>query len=274
MYSGAASPPTMTMVAAGGNRSSSTPGRLGIGHPGWFGMERRLDHLVIGPACLHQQPAAARPTAHDAVGEHHQCERLLGSPVAGSEQFLVDVENATRPASSTRWSDRLGPEEHPARASPSSSSGDPEPVAAVTATTGSRINASSSSAARETPGRTTASAVDAHSRQIGGRRRSQRWQTRARVSSRWTAAPQFSHSAMAPHDRQASSRARPVRFRTQTTRRSDRAVSRATSTNVDENIPDRPMSSDRRSITVSGAHPARSTVAGGSDGLGEGPRLE
>ena len=117
MYAGAASPPTIAMVAAGGNRSSRRRAASALGHQGRFGMQRRLDHLVVGPAGLHQEPAAARPTAHDAVGEHHQRERLLGRPVAGREQFLVDVEEGDQTGVVDPVQDRLGPEEHPARPS-------------------------------------------------------------------------------------------------------------------------------------------------------------
>jgi hypothetical protein len=90
----------------------------------------------------------------------------------------------------------------------------------VTATTGRFAAASSSSRSRVTPGFTVAIALDPQAWHTEGRTVPHRRHTNAPASSCATAASQATQRWIARHERQASSRARPVVFSTHTTRRS------------------------------------------------------
>ncbi len=129
----------------------------------------------------------------------------------------------------------------------------------MTSATGSPTSASSSSRTCATPAFTFRKRRPPQVRHTGGRSVPHRRQ-RSCSSGCSTEAPHTSQRARPPHAPQASSRARPVRLRTQRTRWSDRS----TFTSDGENRPAERGSSSRRSTTSTTGHPARSTVRVGS----------
>ena len=56
------------------------------------GVQHGVEHLVAGQAGLHQQPPAAGAAAGQPGGPGQQRQGLLGGPVAGRQQLLVEVE--------------------------------------------------------------------------------------------------------------------------------------------------------------------------------------
>ena len=135
--------------------------------------------------------------------------------------------------------------------------------------TGSRTSASSSSRARVTPTRSVAIAVEPHSDRPPGRTAPHLAADQVGRSSWWTAAPHRSHSAKVPQLRQARSRARPVRFRTHTTRPPSappRRRRRAGSSRDPYGRCPRPCGRSRRRRPAAAAHARRQPFArsGGS----------
>ena len=182
--------------AGRGQAELAAPGQRRAGEPAGIGVEDGVEHLVVGQPGLHQQPPAAGAAAEQAGGAGQQGQRLLGGPVAGREQLVVEVEEGHHVGPRHPVQHGLGADvDRGGRASGVLA------VAPVTSTTGRPAAASSSSRSR-------ADARPQHdqratSRTPGTRRgRSvpQRRQ-RSRPSSVWaTAASQRSQRSSARHD--------------------------------------------------------------------------
>ena len=131
--------------------------------------------------------------------------------------------------------------------------------------------AASSSTRRDTPGRSSLRRVAPHSAHTHGRRASQTLHTNPSPSSP-TAAPHTWQRASAWQLAQASSRARPLRFSTQRTRRPSSTWTRSRSTSSGEISPS-PGGSSRRSATSTTGQPARSSARpGGVQPVPDRPR--
>ena len=79
-------------------------------------VERRPDDLVVRRPGLQQQPAAAvRGPPTQAGRPDQQRQGLLGGPVAGGEQLLVEVEERHDVGVSDPVQHGLGADEQPAR---------------------------------------------------------------------------------------------------------------------------------------------------------------
>jgi hypothetical protein len=65
---------------------------LGVRHTGWFGQQRALQHFVMRQSSLHKHaPAAGSRTDHSRCTNEER-HRFFRSPVARSEQFLIEIE--------------------------------------------------------------------------------------------------------------------------------------------------------------------------------------
>ena len=113
MKSAAAGPETRAIAAAGGSRRASRSGastaatRPGsawsaASSTGWSGCR----------VCTSRRPCPS-PAAHHPAGPREQRQRLLGRPVAGRGQLLVEVEEGDRVGRGDPVQDGLGADHHP-----------------------------------------------------------------------------------------------------------------------------------------------------------------
>ena len=257
----AASPPN------GGRASASASGPLRASHQVDVAPAGRDEHLVVGDAGLHEDAPAAGRLPHQPGGAHQQPERLLGGPVAGGEELLVDVEERDEPdrvaVAGPAVQGRLGADDDVGV----DVGGRRRPRPRGPGLGGAARRGRRGGAARR--GGRPAAAPDPHSVQTRGRLVSPRGQARPAAVS-VIAAPHCSQRATCPHWRHTSSRARPRRFRTQTLRRPASMVARSASASRSPSRP-RPGGSRRRSTTSRGGQPAR---AGPGRALRAGPQRD
>lgn len=68
------------------------PGPFGIGDPRWLGQQCSLQNLVLWLSGLNNYPPATGTRTDHSRGADEQCHRLLGSAIARSEEFLIEIE--------------------------------------------------------------------------------------------------------------------------------------------------------------------------------------
>ncbi len=207
--------------------------------------------------CSRRRPGPCRgPTsrAARAISAH----RVLGGPEAGGQQLLVEVEEGDQ-ADAWRAPGAGRPRCH--HDTSASRAGRRRSRPRDLRHPGPRTSAVSSSARRVTPGRSGFSRVAPHSAHTRGRRAAQTRQTSPSPSS-LDGRPAHLAAGQRRQVAQASSRARPLRFSTQTTRRPASTGPQALDERRREEA--EPGGSSRRSATSTIGQPARSSLRPGS----------
>ena len=76
-------------------------------------MQRGLEHGMVGLAGLHEQVPVGLSPAHHPAGQREHRQGLLGRPVAGRGQLLVEVEERDGVGRRDPVQDGLRADHHP-----------------------------------------------------------------------------------------------------------------------------------------------------------------